>query len=101
MEMLETSAKSGENVLAAFEKLIGIVHDRALAASKNKGGINGMHTASTTTSQAQQPIKLDDKAANDNSAAACGCLESIMWLVLFMVVDIGVLLIVPHDSISW
>ena len=74
MEMLETSAKSGENVLAAFEKLIGIVHDRALAASKNKGGINGMHTASTTTSwQAQQPIKLDDKAANDNSAAACGC----------------------------
>jgi hypothetical protein len=74
MEMLETSAKSGENVLAAFEKLIGIVHDQALAASKNRGGIKGMHTASTTTSQAQQqPIKLDDKAANDNSAAACGC----------------------------
>jgi hypothetical protein len=49
-EMLETSAKSGENVLAAFEELIGIVHDRALAASKNKGGIKGMHMASTTTS---------------------------------------------------
>ena len=74
MEMLETSAKSGENVLAAFEKLIGIVHDRALAASKNKGGIKGMHTASTTTSQAQQPVKLDgEKSANDNAAAACGC----------------------------
>ncbi len=85
MEMLETSAKSGENVLAAFEKLIGIVHDqakligivhdRALAASKNRGGIKGMHTASTTTTSQsqQQPIKLDDKAANDNSAAACGC----------------------------
>jgi len=36
MEMLETSAKSGENVLQAFEKLIGIVHDRALAASKKQ-----------------------------------------------------------------
>merc|ERR1712194_768928 len=41
MEMLETSAKSGENVLKAFEKLIGIVHNKALeASSKNKGGIN-------------------------------------------------------------
>jgi hypothetical protein len=71
--MLETSAKSGENVLAAFEKLIGKVHGRALAASKNKGGIKGMHTASRTTSQAQQPIKLDDDAANNNSATASGC----------------------------
>lgn len=42
MEMLETSAKSGENVLKAFEKLIGIVHDRALAANKNRAGIKGM-----------------------------------------------------------
>jgi len=39
MEFLETSAKSGDNVLKAFEKLIGIVHDRALnAQSKSKGG---------------------------------------------------------------
>jgi GTPase SAR1 family protein len=29
MELLETSAKSGTNVLTAFEKLIDIVHDRA------------------------------------------------------------------------
>jgi hypothetical protein len=43
MEMLETSAKLGENVLAAFEKLIGIVHDWELAVSKNLGGIKGMH----------------------------------------------------------
>jgi len=46
MEFLETSAKSGDNVLPAFEKLIGIVHDRALnAQSKNKnnaGGIKGV-----------------------------------------------------------
>merc|ERR1712238_473898 len=47
MEFLETSAKSGDNVLPAFEKLIGIVHDRALnAQSKNKqggsGGVGGL-----------------------------------------------------------
>jgi len=42
MEFLETSAKSGDNVLRAFEKLIGIVHDRALNASKTKaGGVGG------------------------------------------------------------
>lgn len=41
MEMPETSAKSGENVLKAFEKLIGIVHNKALeTSSKNKTGIN-------------------------------------------------------------
>jgi len=41
MEMLETSAKSGENVLTAFEKWIGIVHNKALEiSSKNKTGIN-------------------------------------------------------------
>jgi small GTP-binding protein len=72
MEMLETSAKSGENVLKAFEKLIGIVHDRALAANKNKATIKGMNTSS----QAAGTVKLDDGAANNSQAtdaSACGC----------------------------
>jgi small GTP-binding protein len=72
MEMLETSAKSGENVLKAFEKLIGIVHDRALAANKNKATIKGMNTSS----QAAGTVKLDDGTANNSQATdanACGC----------------------------
>ena len=43
MEMLETSAKSGDNVLGAFEKLIGIVHERALVQQKARGGIKGLN----------------------------------------------------------
>jgi small GTP-binding protein len=72
MEMLETSAKSGENVLKAFEKLIGIVHDRALAANKNKATIKGMNTST----QAAGTVKLDDGGANNaqaTDASACGC----------------------------
>lgn len=54
MNMLETSAKSGENVLNASEKLIHIVHNKALeASSKNKGGINISGGVAPT-------IKLDD-----------------------------------------
>ena len=72
MELLETSAKSGENVLQAFEKLIGIVHDRALAASKNKGGIHGIGGGA---SSAQPTLKLDDtnKEQQAGDANACGC----------------------------
>jgi small GTP-binding protein len=74
MDMLETSAKSGENVLQAFEKLIAIVHDRALAASKTKGGIKGMHTG---TGPQPGPVKLDHQpaggSAQDSAAASCGC----------------------------
>lgn len=83
MELLETSAKSGDNVLKAFEKLIGIVHDRALAASKNKQGIKGMggvgvgaaagsNGASSGPGGASQTVKLEDggDAAGDG---ACGC----------------------------
>ena len=66
MEMLETSAKSGANVLQAFEKLIGIVHDRALAASKNKTGIKGMSGGPST-------VKLDDASGEAAEAGACGC----------------------------
>jgi len=71
MELLETSAKSGQNVLAAFEKLIGIVHDRNLLASKNKGGIHGIGASNT----AQPTLKLDDTAKEQQAgdANACGC----------------------------
>lgn len=73
MEMLETSAKSGENVLQAFEKLIAIVHDRALAASKSKVGIKGMHTGTGAHASA---VKIDGEgrdSATDSAAASCGC----------------------------
>merc|ERR1711935_212410 len=61
MEFLETSAKSGDNVLQAFEKLIGIVHDRALHASKsNKSGGSGAGGASGSSGQAGGAPKEDD-----------------------------------------
>jgi len=70
MEMLETSAKSGENVLKAFEKLIGIVHNRALeVSSKNKGGI-----PSISAGNPPNTIRLDEsKSSQNNEASACGC----------------------------
>jgi len=68
MEMLETSAKSGENVLKAFEKLIGIVHNKALEAnSKNKNGIRGMNGAGS------EGFKLDGSNDKSSDAGACGC----------------------------
>jgi len=75
MEMLETSAKSGENVLQSFEKLVGIVHDRALVSSKTKGGIKGMNNAGQTQNSGASTIKLN---ADEGSPAAsdpnsCGC----------------------------
>jgi len=82
MEMLETSAKSGDNVLKAFEKLIGIVHDRALAASKHKAGIKGMSNGSAAgngasgTNGSSPTVKLDEKGSAQGDAAdagACGC----------------------------
>ena len=73
MEMLETSAKSGQNVLQAFEKLIGIVHNRALAAAKNKGGIKGMENAVTDNSVIKLDDKEGDKAASSSVSSTCGC----------------------------
>jgi GTPase SAR1 family protein len=73
MDMLETSAKSGDNVLQAFEKLIGIVHDRALAASKNKTGIKGI---SGNTGGPNQTVKLEEQGGAQGEATdakACGC----------------------------
>ena len=72
MEMLETSAKSGENVLQAFEKLIGIVHSRALEAQNKKGGIKGMDN-STPNGFNLQDTREEEASAQDNSAnSGCG-----------------------------
>lgn len=84
MDHLETSAKSGENVLKSFEKLITIVHERSLAASKSKGGIKGMNSNSGGGAPAQSGgggFTLDEKntrsegasVAAENSASSCGC----------------------------
>lgn len=82
MEMLETSAKSGDNVLKAFEKLIGIVHERALAQQKSRGGIKGLNQpgaggAGGGSAGQAGGFKLgggDDAPAPSSSGAdACGC----------------------------
>ena len=66
MEMIETSAKTGDNVLEAFQKLVSDVHEQALAANKNKAAIKGINTAGGQT------VNLDDNEAS-NDASACGC----------------------------
>lgn len=77
MEMLETSSKSGENVLKAFEKLIGIVHERALAQSKAKGGIKGMNQANGQQSSGftigGDGQSGDSAPAPSPDTSACGC----------------------------
>jgi len=92
MEFLETSAKSGDNVLKAFEKLIGIVHDRAInAQQKSKGGGAGGAGAglkgvagsgsgaggkSTEGGATERTIKLEDgnnTSGGGGDAGACGC----------------------------
>jgi len=72
MELLETSAKSGANVLQAFEKLIGIVHDKALATAKGgKGGMPGMTAPAGGFKLEEQAAP--EKAAAGSSASTCGC----------------------------
>jgi len=80
MEFLETSAKSGDNVLQAFEKLIGIVHDRALnAQSKSKGGsapagLKGVSAAKKEDGGDDGTVQLDDGGASSGvDGNACGC----------------------------
>ena len=92
MDWLETSAKSGENVLQAFEKLIGIVHERAkqqnqqsvrnkLAGGGGGGGKNGGTAAGSTPAGGGTTgtVKLgeDPSSANpdgsSSAADACGC----------------------------
>merc|ERR1739845_6279 len=73
MDMLETSAKNGENVLKAFEKLIGIVHFKALeVGSKSKNGMKSISGSGTTI---QNGFKLDETAENKASLESntCGC----------------------------
>ena len=76
MECLETSAKSGDNVLQAFEKLVGLVHDRALAAAKSKTGIKGLpNNTNNPNASTGNTVKLED-GSNPNGAAdasSCGC----------------------------
>lgn len=86
MELLETSAKSGTNVLQAFEKLIEIVHNRALLSAsaannsnnKNKimnsgmgGGSNNMGTSAQNGGTLQ--LEDDRQYAQAGDANACGC----------------------------
>lgn len=86
MEFLETSAKSGQNVLSSFEKLIGIVHERALKASKAnaKSSIGAMNTPTTSASGGgaaannhADTIQLDASGNPTGASApggdACGC----------------------------
>jgi small GTP-binding protein len=75
MELLETSAKTGTNVLPAFEKLMEMVHDRALASQQQnaKGGLPGINTGSNAnaTLQLQNEDRRNNPQAGD--ANACGC----------------------------
>lgn len=67
MEMLETSAMNGQNVLKAFEKLIGIVHKKALeASSKSKIGIRGM-------TPGDGGFKLEGGDSSTSETSGCPC----------------------------
>eukprot|EP00956_Cyclotella_meneghiniana_P045922 scaffold390822_cov79-Cyclotella_meneghiniana.AAC.2 len=77
MEHLETSAKSGENVLKAFEKLITIVHERSLSTGKNKA--KGMNGDTNGAANGSSGFKLDEGNARGDGASSvadsssCGC----------------------------
>mmetsp|Transcript_23563 Transcript_23563/g.53766 ORF Transcript_23563/g.53766 Transcript_23563/m.53766 type:complete len:209 (-) Transcript_23563:295-921(-) len=71
MDFLETSAKTGENVLQAFEKLIGIVHNAALSTTKNKNSLRGIQNGGAG-------FKLDgadapEQAPKAAASSSCGC----------------------------
>mmetsp|Transcript_26338 Transcript_26338/g.39899 ORF Transcript_26338/g.39899 Transcript_26338/m.39899 type:complete len:233 (-) Transcript_26338:358-1056(-) len=77
MQHLETSAKSGDNVLQAFETLVGLVHDRALASAKssNKSGIKGLQSNGAPGNGGTVTLGDGDgdvgKGGTD--ASSCGC----------------------------
>jgi len=73
MDMLETSAKSGENVLQSFEKLVGIVHDRALVSNKTKGGIKGMNAGGQSQNAGGNTIALNADQDTPSASNTCGC----------------------------
>jgi len=76
MQHLETSAKSGDNVLQAFETLVGLVHDRALASVKsaNKSGIKGLQSNGASGNGGTITLEGDgDVGKSGNDASSCGC----------------------------
>mmetsp|Transcript_44645 Transcript_44645/g.87548 ORF Transcript_44645/g.87548 Transcript_44645/m.87548 type:complete len:233 (+) Transcript_44645:397-1095(+) len=77
MDLLETSAKTGENVLRAFEALIGIVHGTALAGTSRRNPL-GRAAGSQGTSQGGGFRLEESGGAPPNGAPAggaggCGC----------------------------
>lgn len=91
MEYIETSAKSGSNVLEAFEKLVSAVHERGMAGGNSGGGAGGRGGGGgggagggrEDGASGGGALKLDSAnarggpgAASANAAAsnnACGC----------------------------
>jgi len=67
MECLECSAKSGDNVLQAFESLIAVVHERALHAT-SKSGLAGMNA----NAKSSNTVNLE-QGSNAEGASSCGC----------------------------
>lgn len=89
MEHIETSAKSGSNVLEAFEKLVSSVHERGMAGNNTnssgggRGGGSGGSGGAGGREDGSGALRLDSAnakggpgAASANTAAAsnsCGC----------------------------
>jgi len=97
MEYLETSAKNGNNVLRAFERLITIVHEKNMAvrgggsgcgggklgagggANNNMGGSSGRGKGgcdNTDNNNGGGTLKLDEgnvRGDGDNASSSCGC----------------------------
>jgi len=80
MEHLETSAKSGVNVLKSFERLITIVHEKNLAARGGGGSGGGRGSGGKGDSGGANTLKLDEgnvRGEGTSSAAdgsgSCGC----------------------------
>jgi len=74
MEHLETSAKSGENVLKAFERLITIVHEKSLTAGRGKTGIKGMDGAATGGLKLDEGnVRADGASVAAENSGSCGC----------------------------
>ena len=68
MEFLETSAKSGNNVLTAFEKLIGIVHDRALNNNNSNSSNNNNNTTTNNKNNSKSTSGSgQNKGGNNNN----------------------------------
>lgn len=87
MEHIETSAKSGSNVLEAFEKLVSAVHERGMAGGGNtnnnnggRGGTGGRDDGGAAGGGGA--LRLDGAnarggpgaaSANADASSSCGC----------------------------